>query len=224
MPPPADTRIGVKICGLTEPAGLEAAVTHGADWIGFVFFARSPRHVTPAQAASLIARVPQAGPRRIGLFVEPTDAQITAALDAAALDGLQVYAAEERALEIRRHFGLPVWHARGVATAPDLPSRSPLDGLVIESRPPAGSDRPGGNAHPIDWTITRGWTAPVPWMLAGGLAPDTVARAIAQSGARAVDVSSGVESAPGLKDPGLIARFIRAARGGHNQDGDYQPR
>jgi phosphoribosylanthranilate isomerase len=218
--------IGVKICGLTEPAGLEAAITHGADWIGFVFFARSPRHVTPAQAASLIARMPRGpggryrrAPQRIGLFVEPADAAIAAVLDATALDGLQIYASGERALEIRQRFGLPVWQARGVAAAPDLPSTSLLDGLVIESRPPAGSGRPGGNAHPIDWTITQGWTAPVPWMLAGGLTPDTVARAIAQSGARAVDVSSGVENAPGRKDPRLIARFIQAARQGH-----YQPR
>ncbi|MBB2201863.1 phosphoribosylanthranilate isomerase [Gluconacetobacter tumulisoli] len=204
--------IGVKICGLTEPAGLDAAVTHGADWVGFVFFARSPRYVTPAQAAALIARVPAGGPRRIGLFVAPDDDAIAAVLDATDLDGLQVYASQARAHAIRDRFGLPVWHAHGVATPGDLPVETSMDGLVIESRPPAGSDRPGGNAHAIEWTITRGWVAPAPWILAGGLTPDNVADAIAKGGAPAVDVSSGVESAPGRKDPALVARFIRAAR------------
>lgn len=208
MPP----TIGVKICGLTEPAGLDAAIAHGADWVGFVFFPRSPRHVTPAQAAGLIARVPAGGPRRIGLFVAPTDAAIEAVLDAATLDGLQIYAGDERAMAIRLRFGLPVWQARGVAAAADLPAASPMDGLVIESRPPAGADRPGGNGQAIDWTITRGWSAPAPWILAGGLTPDNVAEAVARSAAPAVDVSSGVESAPGRKDPDLIARFIRTAR------------
>lgn len=204
--------IGIKICGLTEPEGLDAAIAHGADWVGFVFFARSPRAVTPAQAASLAARVPSGGPRRIGLFVAPDDDAIAATLDAVALDGLQIYAPTARALEIREKFHLPVWHANGVTTADDLPATTPLDGLVIESRPPAGADRPGGNAQPIDWAITKNWQAPVPWMLAGGLTPDTVAQAIALSGAPAVDVSSGVESAPGRKDTRLIARFIQAAR------------
>lgn len=217
---PADTAappIGIKICGLTEPEGLDAAIAHGADWVGFVFFARSPRAVTPAQAAPLAARVPPGGPQRIGLFVAPDDDAIAATLDAVALDGLQIYAPEARALEIRERFRLPVWHARGVTTTADLPATSRLDGLVIESRPPAGADRPGGNAQPIDWTLPKDWLAPVPWMLAGGLTPETVALAIALSGAPAVDVSSGVESAPGRKDARLIARFIQAARQGAYQ-------
>ncbi|MBB2204088.1 phosphoribosylanthranilate isomerase [Gluconacetobacter takamatsuzukensis] len=209
--------VAIKICGLTEPEGLDAAIAHGADWVGFVFFARSPRAVTPAQAAPLAARVPPGGPRRIGLFVAPDDDTIAATLDAVALDGLQIYAPPARALEIRQTFGLPVWQAHGVATAGDLPTASTLDGLVIESRPPAGADRPGGNAQPIDWAMTKGWQSPVPWMLAGGLTPETVAQAIALSGAPAVDVSSGVESAPGRKDARLIARFIQAARQGPHQ-------
>lgn len=218
-PEATDQRIAIKICGLTEPEGLDAVIENGADWVGFNFFPRSPRVVTPAQAARLIARMPSDGPRRIGLFVEPDDDTIAATLNMAALDGLQIYASQTRALDIRARFGLPVWHARGVETAADLPTASPLDRLLIESRPPAGADRPGGNARSIDWTITQGWHAPVPWMLAGGLTPDNVAHAIAQSGTRAVDVSSGVESAPGRKDAALIARFIQAAR-----QLPYQPR
>ncbi|WP_264812293.1 phosphoribosylanthranilate isomerase, partial [Gluconacetobacter sacchari] len=170
-------------------------------------------------AAPLAARVPPGGPRRIGLFVAPDDDAIAATLDMVALDGLQIYAPQARALAIRETFHLPVWHAHGVSAAEDLPAASKLDGLVIESRPPPGADRPGGNARPIDWAVTRGWTAPVPWMLAGGLTPETVARAIALSGAPAVDVSSGVESAPGRKDARLIARFIQNAR----QDAHQRP-
>lgn len=204
----------VKICGLSEAAGFDAAIEHGADWIGFVFFDRSPRVVTPSQAARLSARHP-GGARRIGLFVRAGDQEIAACLDQVRLDGLQVYDTPERAEAIGARFGLPVWLAYGVSTEADLPRSVPpqqVMRLVIESHAPRQADRPGGNGIRFDWTMLQGWQAPCPWMLAGGLDPDNVAEAIRHSGAGAVDVSSGVESGPGLKDPRRIAAFIRAAK------------
>ena len=203
--------IEVKICGLSDAAGFDAAVAHGADWVGFVFFAGSPRAVTPAQASALAARHPgTAG--RIGLFVRARDAEIEACLDRLPLDGLQLYDTPARAAAIRTQFGLPVWLACPVATAADLPREAQVDRLLIEGRPPAQAQRPGGNGQAIDWRLPRGWHAPVPWLLGGGLDPGNVAEAIRCSGAAAVDVSSGVEASLGVKDPRRIAAFIRAAR------------
>ncbi|GCE91073.1 phosphoribosyl anthranilate isomerase [Komagataeibacter diospyri] len=204
--------VRVKICGIRDHVGLDAATQAGADWVGFVFFSRSPRNIT-AQAAGVLARdMATGGPERIGLFVRPTDDDIRRVLDNVPLDGLQIYDDADRTDVIRRRFGLPVWGAVGIASTQDLPETCAVDGLVIESRAPAGSDRPGGNAHAFDWTLTGGWQAPVPWLLAGGLNPDNIQRAIRQSGARAVDVSSGVESSPGVKSSELIRRFVQAAR------------
>ena len=206
--------VRVKICGINSAAAIDAAVAAGADWIGFVFFPPSPRAVAPAQAAGLAARHPD-GPPRVGLFVDPAEADVAAALAALRLDVLQLYAAPERVVALRARFGLPVWRAMGVTVAADLPAEAGgADALLIEAKPPPGATRPGGNAARIDWAILRGWAAPTPWILAGGLTPDNVAAAISASGARAVDVSSGVESAPGVKDPALIRAFVRAARGG----------
>ncbi|GAB6967418.1 phosphoribosylanthranilate isomerase [Komagataeibacter kakiaceti JCM 25156] len=204
--------VRVKICGIRDEAGLDAACAAGADWVGFVFFGRSPRHVTAEVAGRLTHAVSINGPRRIGLFVRPTDDEIRHVLDHAWLDGLQIYDEAPRAMAIREQFGLPVWLATGVARRADLPATCGVDAMVIESRAPAGSDRPGGNARAFDWTLTERWRAPAPWLLAGGLTPDNVRTAIGQSGARAVDVSSGVESAPGVKSPELIHAFVRAAR------------
>jgi phosphoribosylanthranilate isomerase len=214
MSPAVFRPVGVKICGLNEPEAFDAAVASGADWIGFNFFPPSPRFVTPGQAAILSART-RGGPRRVGLFVDPTDAALAETLAEIPLDALQIYAAPERASEIRRRFGRNVWHAVGIATAADLPRAADgFDGFIIESKPPKGATRPGGNALAIDWTLTAGWSAPKPWLLAGGLTPANVVEAIRASGATAVDVSSGVERAPGIKDPELIRAFIQAARAG----------
>ena len=202
----------VKICGINDPAAFDAAVQGGADWIGFVFFPASPRHVTPARAAELSARSP-GGPPRVGLFVDPTEAAIGAALDEIQLDILQLYGAPERIAPLRARFGLPVWRARGVAAAGDLPADTGgADAWLIEAKPPADATRPGGNAVSFDWTILRGWQAPGPWLLAGGLDPDNVAEAIRVTGADAVDVSSGVERTKGVKDPELVRAFIRNAK------------
>ncbi len=205
----------VKICGITDPIGRDAALAAGADWLGFIFFPASPRAVTPAQAATLASFWGDAPARRVGLFVAPSDEDVAAVLAAVPLDVLQIYATAERCRALRQRFGVPVWQAVGVAVSADLPSAADgIDGFVIEPRPPLGASRPGGLGIAFPYALTRNWTAPAPWLLAGGLKPETVAAAIAASGAQAVDVSSGVESAPGRKDPALIAAFVAAARGG----------
>jgi phosphoribosylanthranilate isomerase len=202
----------VKICGINAAAAIDAAIGAGADWVGFVFFPPSPRFVTPAQAAALSARHP-GGAGRVGLFVDPDPDQIAAALDALRLDALQLYVPAARAADLRARFDIPVWRAVGVSGPADLPlAATGADMLLLEAKAPRDATRPGGNARRFDWAALRGWTAPAPWILAGGLDPDNVAEAIAATGAPAVDVSSGVESAPGRKDPALIRRFIANAK------------
>jgi phosphoribosylanthranilate isomerase len=206
----ADTK--TKICGVNSPAAFDAVVAAGADYLGFVFFPPSPRFVAPLEAARLSGRH-SGGPARVGLFVHGVDADITAALAAIRLDVLQVYADAARCREIKTNFGIPVWRAIGVAAATDLPATDEgLDGFVIEAKPPAGATRPGGNAAALDVSLLAGWHAPGFWLLGGGLTPDNVAAAITATGAPGVDVSSGVEIAPGVKSPGLIAKFVTTAR------------
>jgi phosphoribosylanthranilate isomerase len=201
--------IRVKICGITDPLSRDAALSAGADWLGFVFFPPSPRAVTPVLAAALAAGAPS----RVGLFVRPADETVAAVLAAVPLEVLQVYDGPERCAVLRARFGRPVWRAVGVAEAADLPGAAGgVDGFVIEAKPPEGANRPGGNAATFDWSILRGWQAPLPWMLAGGLTAGNVADAIRATGASAVDVSSGVERARGEKDPALIRAFVAAAR------------
>ncbi|MDX5930395.1 phosphoribosylanthranilate isomerase [Acidiphilium acidophilum] len=207
--------IRVKICGITTPHAYRAATEAGADWIGFNFFPRSPRHVTPQQAESIAGL---RGPSRVGLFVEPDMAVIEQTLAVFSLDILQIYAGAPTCWAIAARFGLPVWRAVGVAHASDLPRTSEgLAGFVIEAKAPAGADRPGGNATAFDWSITRNWQSPGPWLLGGGLRPDNVATAVALSGASAVDVSSGVEDQPGHKSSELIRAFIAAAKADAHQ-------
>ncbi len=202
----------VKICGINDAVAFDTAVDAGADWLGFVFFPPSPRFVTPEVAAALSGRL-IGGPPRVGLFVQPTVAAIADVLAAMSLDVLQIYGDSGNLAEIAARFGLPIWQAVGVGTRADLPHDPQVaDRLLLEARPPPGADRPGGNATTFDWSILRGWSAPAPWVLAGGLTPDNVATAIQQSGADTVDVSSGVESSKGVKDAALIRRFIGAAK------------
>ena len=203
--------VRVKICGINDPVAFDTAVAAGADYVGLNFFPPSPRYVTPAQAAALSARHP-GGPLRVGLFVDPTNEAIAAALDAVLLDVLQLYGRVDFP-ELRTRFGLPVWRAVGVDTVTDLPCEAGgADALVLEAKPPPAATRPGGNAMRFNWSLLRNWTAPAPWILAGGLTPDNVAEAIRATGATTVDVSSGVERARGVKDPALIRRFINLAR------------
>lgn len=201
----------VKICGINSPAAMDAACDAGADWIGFVFAPGSPRTVTPATAEALSGRR-RGGPLRVGLFVAPDDDAIEAALEAVPLDVLQLYADPARAAEVRATFGVTVWRSIGVAARGDLPTGAePIDGYVLDAAPPEGATMPGGNAGRFDHALLRGWSAPQPWLLAGGLTVATLAAAIAESGAEAVDVSSGVELTRGIKDPALIAAFIDCA-------------
>ena len=218
--------IQVKICGVSDAAGFDAAVREGADWLGFVFLAASPRAVSPARAAELSARHPGGSdrntPGRVGLFVRASEQEIARCLDSVRLDALQLYDTAERARAIALRFALPVWLACPVADAAELPAQAPgterlsgVERLLVEARAPAGASRPGGNGVTLDWSMLRGWRAPLPWLLAGGLDAGNVGEAIRQSGAQAVDVSSGVESRPGVKDPARIAAFIAAAHAAH---------
>lgn len=208
--------VEVKICGINEPLALQAAVEGGADWVGFVFFPPSPRAVEPERAGRLAALLPPGGPLPAGLFVAPEDAAIAAVLDRVPLRALQIHdVSAERAASIQARFGLPVWRAIGVASAADLPREAAGHRRLLLDRKPGAADLlPGGNAQRFDWEVLRGWTAPLPWMLAGGLSPESVGAAIRATGAPGVDVSSGVERERGRKDPALIRAFIDAARRG----------
>ncbi len=208
----------VKICGIAEPAGFDAAVDAAVDLVGFVFFPSSPRAVSPAAAAALSARH-RGGPGRVGLFVDPEDSAIAAVLDALPLDLIQLHGAEtpDRVAAVRARFGVPVMKAVGVVTRAEAEAAvaayaTVADSLLFDAKPPPGATRPGGNAIAIDAAMLCGLTVPVPWLLAGGLTPGTVAAAIRVSGAPGVDVSSGVERSPGVKDPALIRQFAAAAR------------
>ena len=204
----------VKICGINSPEAFDATVQAGADYLGFVFFPPSPRYVTPVEAAVLSARA-DGGPKRVGLFVDPGFDEIDEVLQEISLDILQVHASPAAVAALRDRFGRPVWRQLGVASAADFPAADErADGYVVEAKPPPGATRPGGNAIRADWALLSTFRPAKPWLLAGGLNPGNVAEAIAQTGALGVDVSSGVETAPGKKSPELIRAFVAAARGG----------
>jgi len=204
---------GVKICGINSAEAFDAAVDAGADWLGFVFYPNSPRYVTAAQAQAISPRHP-GGPLRVGLFVNATDTEIAAVLAEMPLDILQLYDAPARTADLAARFGLPVWRSVSLAADAPLPHHaSGAAALLVEPPPPPGATRPGGNAVALDWLLLAGWHPPFPWLLAGGLTPLNVQRAIAESGAPAVDVSSGVETAPGQKSSSLIRAFVQAAKG-----------
>lgn len=206
----------VKICGLNDEAAMIAAIEAGADFVGVVLFPPSPRAVGLDQAADLLSLVPE-GVGRCALLVDPDDRALDRTLTHLRLDLLQLHGQEspERVEAIRQTYGLPVMKALGIASAADLDAALPFaevaDRLLLDARPPPDADRPGGHGAPFDWSLLAGRRWPRPWFLAGGLTPDNVAAAIAALNPPGVDVSSGVERAPGLKDPDLIARFIAAA-------------
>ena len=207
----------VKICGLTRASDVAAAVNAGAAYLGFNFFPKSPRYVSLSDAAALALTVPE-GVAKVALSVDADDAFLDALTAAVPLDMLQLHGGETpaRVLDVKARYGLPVMKVVGVACADDLPQLEAhgqvADQLLVDAKPPPGADRPGGNALTFDWNLIAGRRWPVPWMLAGGLTPDNVAEAIAMTGARQVDVASGVESAPGIKDAGLIRNFIIATK------------
>ncbi|WP_417727385.1 phosphoribosylanthranilate isomerase [Roseovarius sp.] len=210
--------IRVKICGLTAADDVSAAVEAGAAYVGFVFFEKSPRHVTHGQARNLALGVPP-GVAKVALTVDADQMTLDALTDHVPLDFLQLHGHESpaRVAEVKARYGLPVIKAIGIAEAADLAQidayAGVADQLLIDAKPPPGASRPGGNALAFDWGLIAGRDWPLPWLLAGGLTPDNVALAVARTGARQLDVSSGVERAPGVKDADLIRAFIRNACG-----------
>ncbi|MFT6675091.1 MAG: phosphoribosylanthranilate isomerase [Sulfitobacter sp.] len=213
------SEVNVKICGLKTRAALDAAVGAGARYVGLVFFEKSPRHISVDQAAKLALATPE-GICKVALTVDATDGFLDELLAAVPLDMLQLHGHESpaRVQEIKARYGLPVMKAVGVADADDLPALEAYlqvaDQILVDAKPPKGADLPGGNGLAFDWRLIAGRRWPVPWMLAGGLSADNVARAIAMTGARQVDVSSGVEASAGVKDAGKIAAFCAAALAG----------
>ena len=207
----------VKICGLSTPEALDVALDAGADMVGFVFFPPSPRNLSFKTAAALESRV-RGQAKKVALSVDADDTLLAYVVDALGPDILQLHGREtpSRVAEIREKFGRPAMKAIGVATAADFAAAAPYnnaaDFLLFDAKPPKGAALPGGNGRAFDWRMAQGFSPKRPWLLSGGLDPDNVAEAIAETGAIGVDVSSGVESAPGIKDETRIRAFIAAAR------------
>ena len=210
-------RVSVKICGLTSADHVDAAARAGAAYGGFVFFAKSPRHLSLARARALASHAPL-GLAKVALVVDAEDAFLDDLTAQVPLDMLQLHGHEtpDRVRAVKARYGLPVMKAVGVADASDLDSLESYlkvaDQLLVDAKPPRNADLPGGNGLAFDWRLIAGRRWPIPWMLAGGLSPQNVAEAIAMTGARQVDVSSGVESAPGVKDAARISAFVAAAQ------------
>lgn len=206
----------VKICGLRRPEHIVAAAEAGARYVGFVFFPKSPRAVSVDEAADLAGQVP-VGVARVGLFVDPGDALLEETLARVPLDIVQLHGSEspDRVAAVKALTGLPVMKAVGLSGPADLPALTEhglvADMLLVDAKPPKGADLPGGNGLSFDWRLLVGRRWLRPWMLAGGLTAQNVAEAIRLTGAPVVDVSSGVETEPGVKDEGLIRAFVMAA-------------
>ncbi|NKB50497.1 MAG: phosphoribosylanthranilate isomerase [Alphaproteobacteria bacterium] len=209
--------VAAKICGINDAVAMQTAVAAGAAYVGLVFYPQSPRSITPGTAAKLATLVPE-GVTKVGLFVDPDNALIARVLQEVPLDLLQLHGNEtpERCTDIRNRFDKPVMKVIKVASLEDVNGANNycdlVDWLMFDAKPPESMTNalPGGNAVQFDWTLLAGWSWPVPWMLAGGLVADNVAEAVSRSGTAVVDVSSGVESAPGKKDPAEIKQFLDA--------------
>ena len=208
----------VKICGLSTSSTLEAALRAGADMVGFVFFPKSPRHVG-FEAAHALGEQARGRARIVALTVDADDAMLALIVGALAPDLLQLHGRESpaRVQAIRARFGRATMKAIGVAAPEDLAAARAYDDgaadmLLVDAKPPKGAVLPGGNGLAFDWRLARDLSFATPWLLSGGLDPANVGEAIGLTGAGGVDVSSGVESAPGIKDEGRIAAFVAAAR------------
>lgn len=215
-----DAGLAVKICGITTPEVMQAAIAGGARWVGLVFYPPSPRDIA-IDTASLLARQVPTGVRVTGLFVEPSDEELERAMTSVALDALQFHGDESpaRVREIAGLFGagkqiikaIPVRDASDIERARDW--QGVADIILFDAKPPKGvAALPGGNALSFDWSLMQGVDIGLPWMLAGGLNAGNLAEAVATSGARAVDVSSGVEDRPGHKTPEKVGEFLAGAR------------
>lgn len=207
--------LSVKICGLTTPEALQTALDDGADHVGFIFFAKSPRHIAPADAARL--RVAARGrAKAVAVSVNADDETLDSIVSGMEPDMLQLHGNEspERVTAVKTRFGLPVMKAFAVRDAGDLDAtqayRGVADRFLFDAKPPAGAEVPGGNGVAFDWTLLSALDDDVDYMLSGGLNADNIGTALRQTGARAVDISSGVERAPGIKDTGLINAFFKA--------------
>ena len=213
----AMSRIATKICGLSTPATLEAALGAQASHVGMVFFPKSPRHVGLDRAADLARRIP-ARVTTVGVMVDPDDPLLEGALAAGRLGAVQLHGSEgpDRVAAIRSRFRVPVWKAISVRTRADLDGARAYAGaadfLLFDAKTPDGAALPGGMGLRFDWKLLQDFRAPLPWGLSGGLDPSNVAEAVRITGAPLVDVSSGVESAPGVKDVDKIAAFCEAVR------------
>jgi phosphoribosylanthranilate isomerase len=208
--------VEAKICGLTTPEAIDAAARAGARWVGFVTYPRSPRHVASVELLAALGKRVPAGVGRVGLFVDPDDALLDERLASGAIDLLQLQGGEtpERLAEIKTRTGKPAMKVIKVAEAADIERgiaafAGVADRLMFEA---AGGTLPGGNARAFDWTLLSGRTVPLPWVLAGGLTADNVAEAVRVTGARTVDVSSGVESSRGVKSLVLIGAFLNRVK------------
>ncbi len=212
-----DADVRVKICGLSRQSDITAAVQAGAAYVGFVFFPKSPRHLAMKDAALIASSVP-AGVCKVALTVNADNEMLDQLIETVPLDMLQLHGSEStnRVAEVQARYRLPVMKAVGVADEEDLPALSEYlrvaDQVLVDAKPPATAKLPGGNGLVFDWRLISGRRWPVPWMLAGGLTSGNVREAIYLTGASQVDVSSGVESAPGVKDVAKIQAFCSAVK------------
>jgi phosphoribosylanthranilate isomerase len=207
--------VHVKICGISTPEALDAAIKGGASHIGLIFFPKSPRNVSPGQAAGLAARVP-AHVKTVGVFVDPASAFLDQVRAAARLDVIQLHGAERPAVvsQIRMRHGLEVWKAISVRTRADLSQaahyRGSVDRILFDAKTPEGAALPGGMGVRFDWTLLDGYQHALPWALSGGLDARNVADAVRITRAPLIDASSGIETAPGVKSVDKIAAFLQA--------------
>ena len=207
--------VSIKFCGLSRVEDVVAAADAGARYVGFVFFPKSPRNVTPDEARLLAVEVP-VGVAKVALVVDADDAFLDEITLKVPLDILQLHGKEspERVAQIKARYGLPVMKAVGIADAEDLPQldvyAQVADQILVDAKPPKTGALPGGNGLAFDWRLIANRRWPVPWILAGGLTPENVALAVQMTGARQVDLSSGVESSVGVKDAGLMRAFAQA--------------
>ena len=209
--------VSVKICGISTVDDVRACAGAGANYMGLVFFEKSPRNITIPAARDLALAAP-VGLAKVALVVNPSDAELDAIAGTVPLDMIQLHGREtpERVAEVKARYGLPVMKAVGIADANDLPKLESFfgvaDQILVDAKPPKGGELPGGNGLSFDWRLIAGRRWPCPWMLAGGLTPENVAEAVKMTGTKQVDVSSGVEDAPGQKNAELIQKFVQSSR------------
>ncbi|MEM9574304.1 MAG: phosphoribosylanthranilate isomerase [Pseudomonadota bacterium] len=208
----------IKICGLSTAESVDAVIAAKATHVGFIFFEKSPRHLSAALAAKLSARAQAAGLKSVAVTVNADDSYLDEIVSVMKPDILQLHGSEspERVAEVKAKYGLPVMKAFAVSSAADLdkidPYKDIADSFLFDAKPPKGSDLPGGNGVSYDWSLLKGLDPSIQYMLSGGLDHSNVGAAIKIANPPGLDVSSGVESAPGIKDLDLIAEFFAAIK------------